>query len=696
MEPDDVQSAFVLERVRDREEDLTKFRPDALCQFSILNGPLEDERQRVRALLEHPECPLEDACIGSMLGLAIGDALGSPLEFMKVRYGVSDYQDMGQGSHPGPNQFRLKPGQWTDDTSMSLCLADSLLVCRGFNALDLRLRFLNWWHFGYNNAFSRDSQRLDSDRGGGSVGLGGNISMSFREFLQEQAEVTSAGTPMVSGNGSIMRLAPCAVFHHDDQGKAMLVAARQSRTTHQGREASECSRLLAHILLGAYRARMDPAARSTAVAREREATVALREDVITVFRNFDKNDDGIIDLRELKLVLQALDGATWTEARIERLFQIVDADGNSTIEYEEFVQWLCEGEERRDHEDFQSFVRRVLPNCRLPHGEAGGENGQSGEGPSRRAAPNGGGSRRGAASEGRQSARAAPSPAVEPPARGNRRMPLRARPAPTARRAQRRGRERTEAPEPAFQSSDPQEVKEWLLGEWIAAFRSPLYSVQCLAQAEGEGDLTADRARCCGVGEMEVVSESLPVRAAAAADSPVTHTLPRGTVVTVEFARDDYWATDAAYINSPVQGFVSRASDSGIIQLEREGWQRDYDWTWKRRDYEYSSTRTEADPSYIGSYAMDNLSMALHCVWTTSSFREALLKCVNMGGDADTVGAVTGQIAGAIYGASAIPARWCEKLERWDGGDIALKAWLLFHKNDEELLARAVKSEMRP
>uniref|UniRef100_A0A7S0A1A8 ADP-ribosyl-[dinitrogen reductase] hydrolase n=1 Tax=Pyrodinium bahamense TaxID=73915 RepID=A0A7S0A1A8_9DINO len=87
---------------------------------------------------------------------------------------------------------------------------------------------------------------------------------------------------------------------------------------------------------------------------------------------------------------------------------------------------------------------------------------------------------------------------------------------------------------------------------------------------------------------------------------------------------------------------------------------------------------------------MDNLSMALHCVWTTDSFKSAVLKAANVCGDADTVAAVAGQLAGAIYGASQVPKPWLEHLEAWDSGDILLKAWLLYHR-EEAVLSRAIK-----
>lgn len=55
-------------------------------------------------------------------------------------------------------------------------------------------------------------------------------------------------------------------------------------------------------------------------------------------------------------------------------------------------------------------------------------------------------------------------------------------------------------------------------------------------------------------------------------------------------------------------------------------------------------------PGYVGSYCMDALAMALHTVWYGKSFHDILLINANIGGDCDTVGAIAGQIAGAIYG----------------------------------------------
>ncbi len=78
--------------------------------------------------------------------------------------------------------------------------------------------------------------------------------------------------------------------------------------------------------------------------------------------------------------------------------------------------------------------------------------------------------------------------------------------------------------------------------------------------------------------------------------------------------------------------------------------------------------------------------MALHCIWSTSSFADAVLKCANLGGDSDTTAAITGQIAGAIYGASAIPMDWIDAVLRWDAhSEILLRAHKLSQRQRIEM-----------
>jgi ADP-ribosylglycohydrolase len=89
-----------------------------------------------------------DRARGAMLGLAVGDAIGTTVEF-KPRGTFTPLTDMVGG---GP--FKLQPGQWTDDTSMALCLGHSL-VAKGFDLNNQMQRYLNWHDNGYMSSTGR-------------------------------------------------------------------------------------------------------------------------------------------------------------------------------------------------------------------------------------------------------------------------------------------------------------------------------------------------------------------------------------------------------------------------------------------------------------------------------------------------------------------------------------------------------------
>ena len=103
----------------------------------------------------------------------------------------------------------------------------------------------------------------------------------------------------------------------------------------------------------------------------------------------------------------------------------------------------------------------------------------------------------------------------------------------------------------------------------------------------------------------------------------------------------------------------------------------DTDWDWKKKDYRYNEMRAQRQPGYIGSYAMDNMCMSLHIVYTTHSFEKAIIKAVNLRGDSDSVASVVGQIAGAYYPIEDIPSDWIEKINKWDNEEIALRGYML-------------------
>ncbi|KAH3759142.1 ADP-ribosylglycohydrolase family protein [Pelomyxa schiedti] len=361
----------------------------SLCYVRVLAEDDPDRATLLRKLAgEEPwASPAEARAVGVLLGMAIGDSFGARLEFSHIRYGVITLRDMNNAG----GSFGLRSGQWTDDNSMGLCVADSLLSSHGtLDPHDLMIRFQAWWNGGYNNGFCYDS----SNHWKHSVGLGGNISMSMHSYLRQGNPYTTAGDRETSGNGSIMRNGAPPVCHHDNIALAEETARLQSLVTHQGDEAAECCRLLAHV------------------------------------------------------VVKAING----------------------------------------------------------------------------------------------------------------------------------------------------ESKESIMTNLGTTFHSEVPSARALARSETEN------------------------------------------------------------------GDPNR------------------NWQWRADEYRYSPKRANMQPGYIGSYAMDGLCMALHCIWTTNSFEEAIIKSANLCGDADSVTSVTGQMAGALYGANTIPQDWMNKVMQWDGhGDIPLRAYRLFH-----------------
>ena len=167
---------------------------------------------------------------GCLLGLACGDAIGTTVEF-SPRGTFAPVTDMIGG---GP--FGLVAGQWTDDTSMALCLATSLVYCRGTNLRDQMGRYVNWWQWGY---LSSTGECFD---------IGMTVRAALNRFLTTQDPVAGSADPLSAGNGSLMRLAPVAMWFAPDVDAARHHARLSSTTTHGAAEALDCCELYAELL----------------------------------------------------------------------------------------------------------------------------------------------------------------------------------------------------------------------------------------------------------------------------------------------------------------------------------------------------------------------------------------------------------------------------------------------------------------
>jgi ADP-ribosyl-[dinitrogen reductase] hydrolase len=167
---------------------------------------------------------------GSLLGLAAGDALGASIEGMPPGSFRSISTMLGGGPH------ELRPGEWTDDTAMALCLAASLVETRGFDPTDQMSRYVRWLREGY---MSSTGEAFD---------VGMTVSEALHRFTHTNEPFSGPTHQWSAGNGSLMRLAPVPLFYWRDADEAVRRAAESSMTTHGAAEAVDACRYLARLI----------------------------------------------------------------------------------------------------------------------------------------------------------------------------------------------------------------------------------------------------------------------------------------------------------------------------------------------------------------------------------------------------------------------------------------------------------------
>ncbi len=172
---------------------------------------------------------------GCLLGLAVGDAVGTTVEFAAPG-SFPPVSDMVGG---GP--FGLQAGEWTDDTSMALCLAESLLERGGFDAADQMDRYLRWYRHGHLSANGR------------CFDIGNTVRGALHRYEQTGDPWAGSTDSASAGNGSIMRLAPVPLFCAADAARAVAMSGESSRTTHGAPACVDACRYLGGLIVGALR-----------------------------------------------------------------------------------------------------------------------------------------------------------------------------------------------------------------------------------------------------------------------------------------------------------------------------------------------------------------------------------------------------------------------------------------------------------
>jgi ADP-ribosyl-[dinitrogen reductase] hydrolase len=178
---------------------------------------------------------------GMLLGLAVGDAVGTTVEFSAPGT-FAPVTDMVGG---GP--FHLPAGAWTDDTSMALCLAESL-VERGWDPVDQLERYLRWYREGYRSSIGR------------CFDIGNATRAALERFERTREPFPGDAAPNAAGNGPLMKLAPVVLAYAERPEDAVRYAGESARTTHGSPLAVEACETFARLLLDALHGRTPPLA----------------------------------------------------------------------------------------------------------------------------------------------------------------------------------------------------------------------------------------------------------------------------------------------------------------------------------------------------------------------------------------------------------------------------------------------------
>src|SRR5215207_1506425 len=223
---------------------------------------------------------------GCLLGLAVGDAVGTTVEF-KPRGSFPPVTDMVGG---GP--FHLKAGQWTDDTSMALCLGTSLISKNGFDPVDQMDRYWDWYRNGY---LSSTAECFD---------IGITIHRSLEEYQRTGNPFSGSTSPDTAGNGSLMRLAPIPLFYFPDLEKILNFAGDSSRTTHGAQECIDACQLLAEMIFRAL----------SGIKRKDilfNTTVTLSSPKVAAIAGGEYRQKSVVQIKGTGYVVQSLEAALW-------------------------------------------------------------------------------------------------------------------------------------------------------------------------------------------------------------------------------------------------------------------------------------------------------------------------------------------------------------------------------------------------
>lgn len=164
---------------------------------------------------------------GAFIGGAIGDAIGLTNELCFAPHIRTMDGIVGGGI------FAVEPGTWTDDTSLMLCVADSLIAQHGFDANDQATRFVRWWRDGYLAC------------GGRTYDIGNVTTMALFHYMQTGNPYSQVTSEHAAGTGAMIRMVPLGLCFATQPTALVAYATRGSLITHAAPSAVCVSQLIA-------------------------------------------------------------------------------------------------------------------------------------------------------------------------------------------------------------------------------------------------------------------------------------------------------------------------------------------------------------------------------------------------------------------------------------------------------------------
>ena len=274
--------------------------------------------------------------IGSLIGLSVCDALGASVEFRPREYLV----DHPVRKMEGGGTWGLDAGKWTDDTSMALCLASSLITMNGFNLYDQMVRYKWWFKYGYlsstGNCFDIGKATRQS-----LIDFSNNQKLlKIHYHCRNEYEIDTLtwdsvqriqqfqinyGNKESAGNGALMRLAPVPLFYHHRPDLAVEYAGRSAQLTHDNEKAIDACRYYAALIVAALHGlNKDQILHEDFYSTHRDwfGEIPLSDEILSVakgsFKRINGYDDGI---RGKGYVVQALEAALWAFWSDENSFE---------------------------------------------------------------------------------------------------------------------------------------------------------------------------------------------------------------------------------------------------------------------------------------------------------------------------------------------------------------------------------------